>query len=366
MQENVLSDPSLARQAGRFVWLAIDIDQDRNAPFVARHPLPGVPTFLIIDSATEKVLLTRSSGLDRAQFLALLDEGERVGRAAGEADRAFAEGQALDGEGKAKDAVAAYERALKVAPAAFPRHRATVEALALAREQSGDARGCVELAANETANGPRDAAWANLVTSGLECSLSLPNNEWQAVLVARGREAVKLDGLGGDDRSGAYEMLVDAAKDAAEKKALAVEWLAFLENEAARAPTAAARAVYDPHRLLAAIALGDPARAVPALQASERELPDDYNGAARLGIAYLEMGRYDDSLQACERALGKVYGPRRLRIEETRATAYRRKGDLASARRVLEEAVRAGEALPRSTRAESATAHLRKLIDELK
>ena len=231
---------------------------------------------------------------------------------------------------------------------------------------SGDARGCVELAAAETASGPRDAAWANLVTAGLECSLAVPDSEQRAALIARGREAVKLDGLGGDDRSGAYEMLVDSARDAAEKKALAVEWLAFLENEAARAPTAAARAVYDPHRLLAAVALGDPARAVPALQASERDLPDDYNGAARLGVAYLEMGRYDDALQACERALSKCHGPRRLRIEETRATIFRRKGDIGSARRVLEEAVRAGDALPRSPRAEQATAHLKKLIDELK
>ena len=96
------------------------------------------------------------------------------------------------------------------------------------------------------------------------------------------------------------------------------------------APTQEARAAYDPHRLEAAIALGDPQRAVPALEASERDLPGDYNGPARLGIAYLELGRYDDALRRPrQRALKKVYGPRRLRVEETRATgALRKKGDV--------------------------------------
>ena len=53
-----------------------------------------------------------------------------------------------------------------------------------------------------------------------------------------------------------------------------------------------------------------------AVHKPERDSPDDYNGPARLGIAYLELGRYDDAAAACERALKKVYGPRRLRVWE--------------------------------------------------
>jgi tetratricopeptide (TPR) repeat protein len=150
-----------------------------------------------------------------------------------------------------------------------------------------------------------------------------------------------------------------------EKPAVAKKWLAFLDEEAAKAKTPAERAVYDPHRLLAMLAVGDAARAVKMLEASERDLPDDYNGPARLALAYQAMGRYDDALAACERALKKVYGPRRVRIETTRADIYRKKGDLPAAKRVLEEALVAARALPPSPRADSQVKLLERLLKGL-
>ncbi len=355
MKETVLRERALAKHAGRFVWLAVDIDKDANARFVSRYPVPGIPTLLVIDPATENVILTRSAGVDLPQLVALFDEGERALKGAphGEADVAFAAAETLAGDGKAKQAAEAFERALKTAPPGWTRHREAVEGLVLAREGSGDARGCAELATAESNDGPRDAWWANLVTAGLGCAQS-------PTLIERAKAGLKLE-LGADDRSGLYEVLVDATHD----RALAAEWLTFLDGEAARATTPAARAVYDPHRLLAAVALGDPSRALAALQASERDLPNDYNGPARLAIAYLEMGRYDDALAASERALAKVYGPRRLRVQETRATIYRRKGDLAGAQRVLDEAIRDSGTLPPTPRLDSAIARLRQLKAQL-
>jgi tetratricopeptide (TPR) repeat protein len=110
---------------------------------------------------------------------------------------------------------------------------------------------------------------------------------------------------------------------------------------------------------VASLALGDPARVVPALEASERDLPNDYNGPARLAVAYLELGRYDDALAASERASKKVYGPRRLRVEETRAKIYQKKGDLDGARRTLTAAIHLAEALPGDSRTRHSVERLR-------
>jgi tetratricopeptide (TPR) repeat protein len=368
MRETVLFDPTLMKHAGRFVWLSLDIDRDENAPFLNLHPVPGVPTFFVIDSASDKVVFTRSSGLDRAQLLALFDEGERAfhQKRREKADAEFAAGEERAGQGKTKEAEAAFTRALAMAPPGWPERRPLVEALLLARDQLGDAAGCSELGERETANGARDAMWANLVASGLSCALEAKDAERTRRLINRTEEALRIEALSADDRSGLYEILVQAAPDEAAKKKLAAEWLAFLENEAARAPTPRARAIYDAHRLAAARALGEPARALFTLLASERDLPDDYNAPARLGILYLEMNRFEDALSACNRALTKVYGPRRLRIEETRATIYQKKGDLPAARRVLEEAISDAAKLPASPRTTQAVARLRKLLETLK
>ena len=42
--------------------------------------------------------------------------------------------------------------------------------------------------------------------------------------------------------------------------------------------------------------LGQPERALPMLQASERDLPDDYNPPARLAVAYKAMKRWDEAI----------------------------------------------------------------------
>ena len=101
------------------------------------------------------------------------------------------------------------------------------------------------------------------------------------------------------------------------------------------------------------------------LEASERDLPGDYNPPARLAAAYRAMKRYDDALAASDRALAKAYGPRKLGILQTRADVYKEKGDLASARKTIEEAVRLAESLPEGQRSERTIASLKKKLEAL-
>ncbi|HKQ96460.1 MAG TPA: thiol reductase thioredoxin, partial [Candidatus Polarisedimenticolia bacterium] len=176
-------------------------------------------------------------------------------------------------------------------------------------------------------------------------------------------ESLKLENTLMDDRSSAYGMLVelhDAQGDAAGAKVMAGRWMEFLETQFKTAPSVEARAALDGHRVAAALAINDPARAVPALEASERDLPKDYNPPARLTILYREMGRYDDALAASQRALGMAYGARKLRIYDARADTFTKKGDAPAARATLDEAVKYGETLPESQRPKAYIEALRK------
>ncbi|TMQ64301.1 MAG: tetratricopeptide repeat protein [Candidatus Eisenbacteria bacterium] len=101
------------------------------------------------------------------------------------------------------------------------------------------------------------------------------------------------------------------------------------------------------------------------LEASERDFPEDYNPPARLATAYKAMKRWDDALAASDRALARAYGPRKLRLLQTRSEIQIGRGDAAAARRTLEEAVAMAEALPEGQRSESTIASLKKQLSAL-
>ena len=80
---------------------------------------------------------------------------------------------------------------------------------------------------------------------------------------------------------------------------------------------------------------------------SARDFPTDYNPPARMGRAYLALGRPDDAIASVERALALAYGPRKLTLWSLEADAYLAKGDRAGARRAVESAIAFAEAHPR-------------------
>ena len=132
-----------------------------------------------------------------------------------------------------------------------------------------------------------------------------------------------------------------------------------------RAKTPAARTVFDSHLLSAAIEMGEPQRAIPWLEKSERDFPKDYNPPARLAAAYKELKRWDDSVAAADRALALAYGPRTLRILGAKADAQLGKGDKAGAKATLERALKTAQALPPAQRSDRTIAAIRKRIEDL-
>ena len=117
------------------------------------------------------------------------------------------------------------------------------------------------------------------------------------------------------------------------------EWVADLDAAAARAETPAQRTALDPNRLGAFEAAQRLDDAIPMLEQSEKDFPQDYNPPARLAVVYLKLKRYDEAIAASDRALELVYGPRRIRVLSTIADIQLGKGDRAGARKTLEEAV---------------------------
>jgi tetratricopeptide (TPR) repeat protein len=373
MRAFVFTDKKLERRAGQFVWLSINTEKKENAPVLARFPVEAWPSFFVVDPQSEKVVLRWVGGATVSQVDKILDDGRSAakGRERG-VDEILARADRLYGEGKNAEAVREYRLALAQAPEGWPRYARATESLLFALDVLRESRPCAETARAAFPKLARTSSAANVAALGLTCATRIdaadPSradlvaalaDDARAVLAAPPAEAAA------DDVSSVYEALADEreeAHDAEGRRRVLSEWAAYLEKQAAAAPNPAARMVYDSHRVSAYIELNEPERAIPMLEASQRDAPDDYNPPARLALAYRAMHRWDDALAASDRALARAYGPRKIGILTTRAEIYAGKGDAESARKTLEEAVAYAESLPPGQRSEKTIASLKKKL----
>jgi len=366
MRAYVFTDAALAKHARQFAWLSVDTDNEKNAEFTKKFPTQGVPSFLIIDPKAEKAVLTWYGTVTVAQLEKLFEDGLRnIGKTAGgPAEAALARADQLNTEHKAAEAAAAYREALAAGGPEWPRLTRATESLMLVYELGGrdvQAADCVKAAMEYAPKLPRGQSFVNVMRVGIKCAASekqvagqggrpqyAPDPEHLKVLQPLAEAALKVPEGFGDDKGEIYSTLVGIARrqnDEAGAKKYASEMWAFLEQQARTAPNAEARASLDSWRIGAAGYLGDPALAIPALQASERDLPNDYNPPSRLASIYQQLGRLDEALAANERAVARSEGQRRLILLSLRVSLLEKKGDKAGAKRTLEEALKFSEGL---------------------
>ena len=393
MQAFVFTDPAIAGEAGRFVWLEINTERSQNAPFVKKYPVPALPTYFVIDPVAERAALRWVGGTDVHKMVALLEDGREgireahdaksagaakpSGGASTEADRAFARAESLYASAADSMAAEAYLRALASAPAGWRHDSRAVESGLFALIQSGQKQRAARLALESLKRLGRSSSSGNIVSSGLDAAIEIPaadslaraglirDLERLAQTIADDRSIA----MAADDRSAVYIALLDARHDASDDAGthrVAEAWATFLEGEAARATTADARAVFDPHRLSAYLELNQPERAIPMLEASERDLPDDYNPPARLAVAYRAMKRWSDALAASDRALAKAYGPRTLGMFQVRTDIYLGMGDTLKARGTLEHALQVAEGFPPGQRSQRSIDALQQRLTALR
>ena len=374
MRAFVFTDKALAKHARQFVWLSIDTEKTQNAAFAAKYPIRAWPSFYVIDPNREAITLRWVGGATVAELGKLFDDGAGTAGAA-KPGGALARADKLYSEGKYAESIAAYRDALRAMPKSAPSYPRAVEALLFSLSVSDQRAECVTVARGAMSTVRSTAAAAVVAGSGLDCALALPDGAaGKAADVAafeKDAEAVLADPklhLAADDRSALYGSLVDARRDAnddAGARRVALAWVADLDASALAAKTPEQWTALDPNRLNAFEAAGQIEKAIPMLEKSAQEFPEDYNPPARLALVLLKLKRYDEALAASDQALAKVYGPRKLRVLAVRADIYKGMANEGAARKTVEEALSYAEALPAGQRSESQVAALRKQLGSL-
>jgi tetratricopeptide (TPR) repeat protein len=374
MRANVFTDKALERYAGRFVWLSVNTEDAKNAPFLKRFPIPALPTMLILDPRADVVALRYVGGATTPQLKKMLDEVENKYRtnASTTADTLLAKADNFASTGDHAEAAKTYDRALAAGSKSWRSYGRAAESLIFELSMNSDAAHCASRALDLVPHLRGTVSGANVASTGLDCAGRLKKEDPARANALATLEKVTRAALedpkivlSGDDRSGLYMALIDARDAVGDEEgavALKSQWAAFLEGAASSSKTAEQRAVYDSHRLSAYLDLGTPEKAIPMLEQSERDFPSDYNPPARLAAAYKALKEYDKALAASDRALAKIEGPRRLSVLSVRADIFTAKGDAKSAKETIAAAVAYAKSLPEGQRSEGRIASLEKKL----
>ena len=342
-----LANAALARYAGRFVWLELDFDKPVNKAFIARHGVTFTPTLFVLDPADERATATKFGGLTLSELEKFLEQGEHgvKARTSLPAAAALARGDEMLGRGQRTEAVTAYREALRLASPEWQERGHVVGSLITALNAAGEYQACAETAAAEAPTMPRESTFAAIVRVGLGCANGSRPATWGdaagKILEPLAAEAVALPSALRDERFQLFQQLMYAAQIRGDKfglKRWGERWLS--EIEATKPSDEDERSALDIARVDAADTMEEPARVIPALVASERAMPSNYNASLRLAQMEKEAKRYDDAVSACDRGLAHVTGPLgRAWLMKTKAEALIGKGEKTTARKVLEEAL---------------------------
>jgi tetratricopeptide (TPR) repeat protein len=315
MREFVFTDVRLRAVANSYVWLSLDTEKEQNAAIVSKLEVSVLPTLFIVSSGDERVSVAWRGSLTTPELLALIDETRSRTRARGDL---------------------------------------AVDTLVAQSNRNKRYSECATVATQEAPRMPPGTALVDVLRYGLDCidgHLKSAGARGELEQLADLGERVASDPsqpILADDRSDLYSYVIHALETLGRKgdaTTLAATWASFLEDQAARSPTPSARAVFDAHRLLAYIALDEPDRAIPMLEQSARDFPNDYNPPARLATAYLALKRYKEALAASDRAIAFAYGPRKMHLLSQQADIRVASGDRAGARASLRAAINVGSKL---------------------
>lgn len=378
MRAYVFTDRSLARHAGRFVWLSLDAEKAKNAAVRKKLGIPALPTMFVVDPRDEHVAIRWVGAANARQLDRLFDDGVLAmqGGASGDSSlQALVQADRLYGEEKYAEAAPHYRRALEAAPATWPAAPRATDALLFAYTMSEQYEPAAELAERAWPSARPTAGAASVAAMGLDAALQLPKEHarratWLLSFEEACREVLADTSLGvaADDLSGVWFSLGSAREDAGDSTgtaAVRAQHIAFLEREAARAKTPEQRAVFDSHRLSLYMEVGTPEKAVPMLEQSERDFPADYNPSQRLATAYKAMKKWPEALAASDRAMAKAYGPRQFLLYNTRADIQVGLGDEAAAIATLKEAIAKAEAMPEGQRSQRTVDGFKKRLADL-
>jgi len=350
---DLLAHANLDRYAGQFVWLELNYDKAENRAFLTKYGANATPTFFIIDPQDEQIAATLTGAMSLTELKQFLDRGAGgvSDRRQSPADAALRRGDALVSQ-KPEGAVQAYQEALRLAPPSWPRRELAEASLTVALQDSRQWQRCAETAATGAARMNRDAIFARTIVAGMWCLDSAYPAPWSQAQAARleplAKEALSSPATVRDHRNELYRTLMYLSLSRDDKTEAAKwgdRWLN--ELDAIKLASDEQRSAVDIARVENVQIFGDPKRILPALKDSERAMPDNWNASLRVAQMESAAKNYDQTIAACDRGLSHSPGPAgRSWLLETKAGALMQKGQTPEARRVLEEALQAAQAIP--------------------
>jgi tetratricopeptide (TPR) repeat protein len=381
MKQEVMIDASLAPFLDRFIWLEIDTDRPVNAKLLTRLHVDIWPTFYVVSPEGESVQARHLGAASIAQLREMLAQGEAGHQDAMAKARALPDGSPLAlvragdraaAVGEMGDAANAYGKALAAAPGDWPRTADVLVKQIAALYRAGDLVRCAELGAKEskraglgmTASVTDFASYADACADELdeEPAKQLRQQLSEAV------SAVALapnSALSIDDKSDALVRLRELAEklgDQEKARAMAVRQRELLDRAVAAAKTPLGRMTHVWPRAEVYVYLGEADKLIPDLKQLEADLPKEYDPPFRLAWVSLQAGRLDEAQAAAERAMGKVYGPRKGRALSLVADIQKARGDVAAERAARKVVVDFYRSLPPGHRNEKALADARKAL----
>ncbi|HET9743635.1 MAG TPA: thioredoxin family protein [Terriglobales bacterium] len=352
----MLAKADLARYAGQFVWLELNYDKPENRAVLTKYGANATPTFFVIDPAKEQVTATQIGAMSLPELEQFLQRGAAGISQNGQtsADAALRRGDALLAPHPAQ-AAAEYEQALRLAPPSWPRRELAEASYATALENSRQWQKCAETATEEAAHMRRDSMFGRTLVAGMWCMDQGDPEPWSKTVAFKleplAREALRLASTERDHRDELYRTLMYLAL-ARNNKSAAADWgdRWLKELDAIRPSNDEERSAVDIARVENIQVYGDPQRVLPALLASERAMPNNYNASLRVAQMEIAAQKYDHAVAACERGLKRAPGASgRSWLLQTKAEALKNAGRSAAARQALEQALEAAQSISTET-----------------
>ena len=366
MDNFVLNQPALTRFESRVVFAKVDTDREQNAAFVSKYAMDVWPTLFVVEPERGELLGVWTGAASLRELEQLLDESLRL--------RDMARQKKLDPnspvglllkaqramlQSKYTAAAAAYAKAVKGAPASWPRRSEALFGWIKSLHHARRARECTQVGAKHAKEVRGAALPGDFGRYWFSCANGLPNahqkKQVRQAAIAHLRALVENPSPDSstDDIADAWDILADALKETGDKagfKKAHERRLLLLEAAAKAAPSPAAAATFDYARAGSYVVLGRAQEAVTMLEARVRELPNSYEPPARLASLLHRMGRDKQAQPAIDKVLKLAYGPRRMRYLALKADIEHKLGNQAARIAALEEEVRAWKELQKRTR----------------
>lgn len=324
------------------------MEQAQNAGFFAKYALSSIPELMIIDPSREVALSSHIGSLTVAQLQQFLDSGARAlsNKRQDPRQAAFTEATAAMARGDAAHAAERLTALLAGLPVANSKSSSlrarVVEELTRALSESGNSLECIRVAQREGESLRGTRSFGKVATTGLGCALSADDQADAAQqFAARMARAFEQPDLLPIDRSYLLSDLTqyyELVGDEPARQRVAQQWLSYLETATSRQDLTGPREYLDNELMRAATAVGQPARAIAALERTAALFPESFATKTRLTQLYAASKQWDRGLALVAATLPGLTGFNAFQLRLSEVDLQLGKGDPTAARRSLQAA----------------------------